>query len=991
MDGKGDKRMKSITNLRLLIISLIIGLLYPNHGLQAQSDAIPRLSPVPTDISGDKLIKLSLDGQWKFNAKFEDSFTSIQQPDSWSDIKVPGEWSMQGHVVDSAQPAAYFRTFSLPKDWKGQRIKLRFNAVYSLCEIFINGQKAGEHHGGFTAFELDITDLTKFNDENTLLLSVRNESLSNSLSSGSRYACHPLGGINRSVFIMALPVVNVSSLAVETSFEKDFVDADLITYVEISNENSNKVKDLSLSAELREWKNEDLIHLPDSQVDIQVIKSGGKEVLKLKMPVLKPKQWNCETPNLYVLTLKLKKNGEIIETIHQRFGFRQSEVKGNQLFVNGKPIKLRGVNRHEVYPLTGRVVPKEMYREDVELFREGNVNHIRTCHYPPDEELMEIADELGMFIECEGPFCWSHETKGDSVSIQKVMTSQLLEMIVLNRNHPSIIFWSISNESIWNKSYDIAGQAMKKLDPTRPLTFNYFPWGWVKNQQEDEAICALGSDHYPSPTGPGKYSDYRRPISFGEFVHLNAYNRFELASDVALRDKWGIYLHSMWEDMYKSQGVAGGSIWAGIDDTFYWDYPLDDGSIEERTVGYGTWGPIDGWRRKKPEWWGMKKTYSPIRIIDVEKKNNVVSFMVENRQDFSNLKRLRINWKIGQEKGLLYADIPPKQMDLLEINSKHPLKENAKLELEFIDPRGFTVDSFILPIHPQIISYKVPLNETSRMKIEEKEEYLLVTSNQEKYKISTATGLLYIKDLTGPRLMILPMNNGGETQMHGPTKYYEPFTPVCTDWKLDSVENLFYSKLEIKIHGTYKEANGSFIYKFRASGGISIEYDFVLNDDINPRQMGLVFDLPKKYENLYWKRKGYWSTYPDWHIARLEGKATASEGIESSPVGPRTKPDHEWRHDRTKIGSNDFASTKHNIYRASLRDASEKGFEVRSNAKLHSRSWIEEDEIHWLIANYSNGGSERFLRPHAKKDDKPLKKGDQISGKLILQSVNRKN
>ena len=117
--------------------------------------------------------------------------------------------------------------------------------------------------------------------------------------------------------------------------------------------------------------------------------------------------------------------GRLIEIIRQRFGFRQSEVKGNQLFVNGKAVKLRGVNRHEVYPLTGRVVPGEMYRKDIELFREGNVNHIRTCHYPPDEKLMEAADELGMFIECEGPFCWSHDTKSDPERTQKLSPASL--------------------------------------------------------------------------------------------------------------------------------------------------------------------------------------------------------------------------------------------------------------------------------------------------------------------------------------------------------------------------------------------------------------------------------------------------------------------------------------------------------------------------------------------------------------------------------------
>ncbi len=441
----------------------------------------------------------------------------------------------------------------------------------------------------------------------------------------------------------------------------------------------------------------------------------------------------------------------------------------------------------------------------------------------------------------------------------------------------------------------------------------------------------------------------------------------------------------MWEVRYKSQGVAGGSIWAGIDDTFYWDFVKDDGSIEERTVGYGTWGPIDGWRRKKPEWWGMKKTYSPIRVGEIDKNGNSLTFQVENRQDFSNLNRLEIKWRSGDESGELSANIGPHETGFLEIKTARKLGSNEKLELEFVDPRGFMVDNFILPIHPQLIEYKAPVRDVSQMKVEEADDYLLVTTDNNEYRISTQTGLISTSIFSGPGLMILPMNNGGDTQMHGPTKYYEPFNPVCTEWKLDSIENLFYRKMEIKVYGSYKEAKGVFTYKLNLSGDLSIMYDFELMEDINPRQIGLVFDLPMRFENLAWKRKGYWSTYPDWHIARLNGTAKASEGFNATPVGPRIKPSHEWRHDRTSIGSNDFASTKHNIYRASLRDKTGSGLKVVSRAKIHSRSWIDGESIKWLIASYSNGGSERFLRPHAQKDDIKLSIGDTVKGTVRLQ------
>jgi hypothetical protein len=382
----------------------------------------------------------------------------------------------------------------------------------------------------------------------------------------------------------------------------------------------------------------------------------------------------------------------------------------------------------------------------------------------------------------------------------------------------------------------------------------------------------------------------------------------------------------------------------------------------------------------------MKKTYSPIRVSEVERSGDNVSFRIENRQDFSNLNRLNIKWKIGDNNGLVSADIKPHNEGSVEIRSPRSISLNETLVIEFVDPRGFMIDTFSLPIGTNIRRYDVPESGTSSIVGQnEDNNHITISVNDKPYKISKKTGLLECDEFIGPFLMVLPMNNGGDTQMHGPTKYYEPYNPLCSDWKLDSIENLFNGVMLIRVHGTYKEAKGSFTYKFLAGEGIDISYNFELKEDVSPRQMGLVFDLPKEYENLSWKRKGYWSTYPDWHIARLEGKAKASEGIESCPVGPRLKPEHEWRHDRTSIGSNDFASTKHNIYSASLTDDSGNGFETRSNGKLHSRSWIDGENIKWLIASYSNGGSERFLRPHADKDDIYLKVGDTVEGTVEIE------
>jgi beta-galactosidase/beta-glucuronidase len=155
-------------------------------------------------------------------------------------------------------------------------------------------------------------------------------------------------------------------------------------------------------------------------------------------------------------------------------------------------------------------------------------------------------------------------------------------MVETYRNHPSILYWSLANESQRFPAYRISAKVVKALDPSRPRTFN-----WL-----EEDGCDITTVHYPGPAGPDTYKDAPAPVSYGEYCHLNVYNRFELAADPGLSDAWGRGFRKMWDAMFTSQGTLGGSLWAAMDDTFQ----MPDG----RTVGYGSWGLLDGWRRRKP-------------------------------------------------------------------------------------------------------------------------------------------------------------------------------------------------------------------------------------------------------------------------------------------------------------------------------------------------------------------------------------------------------
>ena len=222
--------------------------------------------------------------------------------------------------------------------------------------------------------------------------------------------------------------------------------------------------------------------------------------------VKKALKWDNENPNLYIMNMEVSSNGKRLEQVQRKIGFREVFVDGNQLLVNGIPVKLRGVCRHEMHPLTGRVLNEAWTRKDVELYRDANCNFIRTSHYPPCEELLTICDELCMFVEVEAPVCWigHHANENwrtlnyrDSIYYPYVLQANM-EMIQFYRNYPSILFWSMANESYWNKEFAQVQVDMEKADPTLPFTFHDQGYGVMNNQRSTAPISNI---HYPGAGG----------------------------------------------------------------------------------------------------------------------------------------------------------------------------------------------------------------------------------------------------------------------------------------------------------------------------------------------------------------------------------------------------------------------------------------------------------------------------------------------------------
>ncbi len=931
-----------------------------------------RWSPIPESLNGTEPIKVSLCGTWDFYTGISESFPlRINNPKAL--IEVPGEWIMQGFEVDTGSFAGYKREFSLPKSWKGYRIKLRCEAIYSYSEIIINNHEAGRHLGGFTPFEIDVTNFVK-PGVNSIAVKVKSESLADTLSSASQYAIHPLGGISRPIYLIAVPEVNISSFHVTTTFDKDYKDATLNASIKIANE-SVRDSEVKMIFSLTGANNEAIILNGETELS-ESVKMRGNYKTEISFNVSEPKKWDPEHPNLYYLHCTLLVNGKETETVVQRFGFRQIDVRGNRVFVNNKPIKLRGVCRHEVDPLRGRSLTGNIWHEDVKLFKEANVNYIRTSHYPPNEKFLEACDELGMFVEEEAPFCWASKKPINDSNYFEAILQPTIEMVERDKSHPSILMWSMGNEShnfdeLFKKSADI----VKAIDPSRPRVFSF----WAENADHD--YLEINNDHYCGPKGPEKYAKQKRPITIDEYSHLNAYNRFELITDPGVRDFWGEGFSMMWEKMYHTPAILGGAIWAGIDDSFF----LPSGEA----VGYGTWGPIDGWRRKKPEYWHLKKTYSPVKVELVDTpEDQPVKLKIENRYLFTNLKECKINWSNSGGKGILNIDLDPGKSE--EIELPFSSREIEKLTVEIFKNSEVPVDKYVFD--HTVPDIKIVEISKEKFSYTSKNNSIVATSKNvkveltgDKFQIFSSDGEEIMKGL--PQLMIVPLNsNGAGVQMTKETPEFEIYSPFAHNRKIRNiVTEKSKQSLKITIRESYDEARGTMTLTINADGNINLSYDYKISEDINPRQWGMGFRLAEDLQTLNWTRKGYWSVYPKDHIGRTEGKANAFVGHQVSGLaGPKTKPDWVWSEDQTKYGTNDFRSTKRNIFTGSLTNKNSSGIKIVSGGTQHLRCWFDNDTVNLIVAEYDNPGAERFFRGHAQQWDSPLKKGDKISGTVNL-------
>ena len=1007
MDEKPQEKISPSIRTSFLLIIALTFLTAKTAQTASNQDLLepPRLTPAPTSVAGTDQPKMSLNGTWRFNPSPSDGFwkNTTANSSGFSDIEVPAMWAMQGFEVEKDKAAAYLREFVVPFEWKSHRVKLRCDAVYSDATVWINGQRAGQHIGGFTPFEFDITELLKADGKNTIALAVKNESLADILASGTQYADHQLGGITRQIYLFAVPNLNIASMHVNTVFDQDYNDATLEVLLELSNESDHEIEKAGIEFQLTGPKKK-RVSIDPATVSFANIAAGDKIKKIVKIPVSQPKKWDAEHPDLYLLKARLKAQDKILETLQLRFGFRQVEVQGNQLFVNNHPVKLRGICRHETHPLRSRSLTPDLSRKDAELFRNANINYIRTSHYPPAEDFINACDELGLFVEEEAPLCWvghgANKTwqQWDYSSSEYLQTivQPTLEMIQRDRSHPCVIIWSLANESLWSPNFEKSFELAHRLDPTRPKSFHDQTWN-----SDNPSNTQIANQHYPGTNGPDNIDSPTRPILFGEYCHLETYSRREIVTDPGVRNEWSRGFYTMWEKMYAKQGCLGGAVWSGIDDIFH----LPSG----RTTGYGPWGPLDGWRRTKPEYWHFKKVYSPIKVvtksIPLPAESKPIKLKIENRHDFTNLNEITIEWKLERQSGRISADIPPHSLGTITIPLKNKNLDGKKLSLQFFSPRGFTIDTYLLPIgNPSPTIPQSKPAKSDKIELIHDDKSITVKAGESVWTFDHDTGQIKNAEIrgqtvltSGPTLMVLPLT-GGKCE---PTyrRDIPPLNDTCTQWKAANVTTTRTPDgVEIKVDGQYKQASGTYKMRIDNAGRLTVDYSFKYTGETEPlqpmwgplepariRQMGIVFDLPKTCDTLAWKRNAPWTVYPKDHIGRPEGNAKA---FATAPItDPRIRPQWLWSLDSSALGTNDFRSTKRNIFWASLKNSHGFGILINSDSSQSTRSWVDDDSIRLLVADYSTAGRDATSFGHLAAEQRPLTKNSTLQGTVNLQLI----
>ncbi len=624
----------------------------------------PNRDAAAADLSGSRLNVRRLDGVWAFHyATRPDQIPAgAHDPslpdDGWDRLPVPGCWQMQGyglpnyvnvkypfpvdppHVPDSNPVGLYRHHVELPAAWSGRRAFLTFDGVCSAFRVWVNGAPAGASTGSHNPAEFDVTDLFTPGD-NLISVEVRQWSASSYLEDQDMWR---LNGIFRGVWLHAADPVHLRDVHLTTTFDDDtMTDASLHVRAWLR----NLGEDVAPGAELRA----ELIG-PDGQTITTVgigysgtIAAGDEQEIGTDIAVSAPALWTAETPSLYTLLLSyVAANGNVQAVYRQPVGFRTVEIRDRQLWVNGVPVKLQGVNRHDFHPDYGYAVPHEAMVRDIELMKRHNVNTVRTSHYPNDSAFYDLCDQYGLYVIDETDL----ETHGfglvgdwsqlaNDPDWRPAFLDRAERLVGRDRNHPSVIIWSLGNESGYGDNHDAMAELIRAADPTRPTHYE----GAVNVPERSPVATDLHSTMYPSVADiirEGEREDDPRPYFMCEYAHAMGQGPGNL------REYWeAIRSHDRliggcvweWADHGIRQETLDGREWFAYGGDF--DEPVHDGSFCIDGLVFPDRQPHSGLIE-------LATVYQPVVAEAVDLAAGTVR--VTNRHAFLGLDHLSLLWTL---------------------------------------------------------------------------------------------------------------------------------------------------------------------------------------------------------------------------------------------------------------------------------------------------------------------------------------------------------
>lgn len=637
-----------------------------------------------------RFVSLNGDWQFKFVAVPAKVIEGFEQPDfdttDWSTIPVPANWELHGHgqpiytnsvypfpvtppTIDEADnPVGHYRrTFQVPTDWQDHRVILHFGGVTSAYYVYVNGEQVGYSEDARLPAEFDITDFL-VEGENTLAVRVYRWSDGSYLEDQDHWR---LSGIHREVLLLARPASHIDDVVVRTKPLGDPLTGNwqLLARPRLELTAGTDLKSLEFQIQLFDAHGNSVLEetptIPAEKVVNEWYPQRDTPDFGLvKVEVNKPKLWNAETPNLYTLVATLKdKDGNTLDATSTHVGFREVNIADGQLFVNGRSVKLIGVNRHDHSHTGGKTVTREEMRKDVMLLKQFNFNAVRTSHYPNDPYFLDLCDEHGLYVMDEANL-ESHGLPGQ-LSNDPLWANSFLErglrMIQRDRNHPAVIIWSLGNEAGTGPNHAAMYGWIRERDPTRPIHYegaqgdpeapDYIPGGAPgrdgianRGNPTDRWYVDMVSRMYASVEelehlAHNDPSD--RPIVLCEYSH-------------AMGNSIG-NLKEYWDLIRSEDRLIGGFIWDWIDQGIQQDteegekYFVYGGDFGEK-IHSGNFcinGVIASDRKVKPHTWECKKVFQPVEVVPHNLNQGV--FRVVNRRHFTNLDDLAVRWKLMED------------------------------------------------------------------------------------------------------------------------------------------------------------------------------------------------------------------------------------------------------------------------------------------------------------------------------------------------------